>query len=528
MANSRPTSYVWKLKAPISRSNWDANVVNAVTKVLENYNGNILAKKLGNFGSRFALAVVKAGHLLEDDIVGDQTGRVNPHKPISLTNGSFGKLGLNDAYGSQTLEKIFKSGGHFIDATLDSRDFEGVVTKGGKGIDIEPDYFYLIPPTPSKPNGEIGIIELKVGYGKKDKGQEAIQLRRAAVLFLKWAAKFWPGKNPLVKLYFVGWSAQTVNQIDFNEDPNLNPSAYPVDEVPIYILTGKGCCDLLGIDYKRAITELRKYAPAAKNYIFSTVKGLSRLYNNQKRALTGLPRGTVPRLPARNTVNIHHTFPSNLFMRKNSNGAANIPKNQAQSILSSKLRNGPTNLSVKNIQSKNNIAKSFNIMESKSASGKALGGVMKGLAENQARTAAAAALAEQKRKVLTEGTMSRLLFARKTNLNRAKKEYEAAFGPGSRLKEAGRAKARAALNRAQELYNLQKAANEGTKVSVENIAKKVNTNLIKFKGNPIPVFEELVKYHTNANIRNALNKRIQNAGTNNGIKNAYNQWVAAR
>ena len=57
-----------------------------------------------------------------------------------------------------------------------------------------------------------------------------------------------------------------------------------------------------------------------------------------------------------------------------------------------------------------------------------------------------------------------------------------------------------------------------------NIAKKVNANLNRFGGNPIPVFEELIKYHTPANINNALQKRIQNAGMNNGIKDAFNQW----
>ena len=60
-----------------------------------------------------------------------------------------------------------------------------------------------------------------------------------------------------------------------------------------------------------------------------------------------------------------------------------------------------------------------------------------------------------------------------------------------------------------------------------NIITKVNANLNKFNGNPIPVFAELVKYHTPDTIRTALKKRINNSRTNNGVKDAFNNWIAA-
>ena len=530
MSNAqRPTSYVWKFKAPVSRANWNANVVNAVTKVIEEYNGNILARKLGNFGSRFALAVVKAGHLLEDDIVGDQTGHVNPHRPISLTNGSYGKLGLNDLYGNQTLTKIYKKGGHFIDATLDSRDFAGVITKGGKGIDIEPDYFYLIPPSPSNPNGEIGIIELKVGYGKKDKGQEAIQLRRAAVLFVKWASVFWPGAKPKVKLYFVGWSAQKISQVDFNEDPNLNPSSYPMDSIPIYVLTGRGCCNLLNINYQQAITELRKYAPAAKNYIFSTVRGLSKLYNNQKRALAGLPKGTVPRLPARNTANIPHMFPSNLFMRRNTNKPTNVPKNTAQSILNRNLSINRANSVVTNIRPGNNVANSFNILESKSASGKALGGVMKGMAENEALKAAALERKKRKLEEMAVGTaVSRELRGLKGVLNRKTTELNAVRAKHVKrptpATTAALAKAERNMANAKRAYNLQVAAESAPQPNKDSIINRIARSNM---GNFPRVYAEFLKTGIPpGELRNKLVNLARNNTT--GQYNYKRQYVNAR
>jgi len=64
--------------------------------------------------------------------------------------------------------------------------------------------------------------------------------------------------------------------------------------------------------------------------------------------------------------------------------------------------------------------------------------------------------------------------------------------------------------------------------AINAIIRKIKSNMTRFKQNPIPVFVELVQSHTNANIRRALNKRIANSGTNNGLKNAYNQWVAAK
>jgi hypothetical protein len=520
--NSRPTTYVWKLKAPVSRTNWNANVVNAVTKVIEEYNGNILARKLGNFGSRFALAVVKAGHLLEDDIVGDQTGRVNPHRPISLTNGSYGKLGLSDPYGSQTLKKIYAKGGHFIDATLDSRDFAGVVTKGGKGVDIEPDYFYIIPPSSSNPNGEIGIIELKVGYGKKDKGQEAIQLRRAAVLFLKWANMFWPGAKPKIKLYFVGWSAQKISQVDFNEDPNLNPSAYPMDAVPIYVMTGRGCCNLLNINYQQAITELRKYAPGAKNYIFSTIKGLSRLYNNQKRALAGLPKGAIPRLPARNTTNIAHTIPSNLFMRRNLNKPANVPKNSAQSLLNRNLNASRSNHGVTNIRTGNNVANSFNILESKSASGKALGGIMKGLAENEALKAAAAERKKRKLGEIEELTTITTNTATLRRLRGLQAIIKRAAGELAKAKtNASKNRASKNLAEAQRAYNSLLLESRPAKVPAV-LNKNAIVKSITNANDPVAAYGKFIREHTNLapNIQKKFIE-LRNSSMTNANRNYY-------
>ena len=397
--NRRPSTYVWQMK----RLNTNQNSVNAVTKVLEEYNGDPLAKKLGNFGSRFALAVVKAGHLLEDDIIGNQAGIgrlmnggnvsgaavLNPHFPVSLTNGTYGKLGMGpkaDPYGKRTLQTIFRYGGHFIDTTLDSRDFSEVppahIISGGKGVDIESDYWWLTPPSPENPNGEAGIVELKAGFGKKNKGQEAIQLRRAAVLINYWAGILW-GTAPKIKLYFVAWSAENIDQIDFNEDKsavnrragnnsgntNTSSSAIFPDNLPIILLTGKGICDLLDINYRRAITELRKYAPAAKNYIFTTFNLLSGIYRQQKDARNrGVPLGMRPRIRASNNTLLPRTY-SNLFRNKNVKPVPVAKNNAAQtglvnllqrrlSALNPSLPKGGRNLAISN---STNAVSSFNL-----------------------------------------------------------------------------------------------------------------------------------------------------------------------
>ena len=387
----------------MKRLNSNQNSVNAVTKVLEEYNGDPLAKKLGNFGSRFALAVVKAGHLLEDDIIGNQAGItrlmnggnvsgaavLNPHFPVSLTNGTYGKLGMGpyaDPYGKRTLQTIFKYGGHFIDTTLDSRDFGLVppehILSGGKGVDIESDYWWLTPPSPENPNGEAGIVELKAGFGKKNKGQEAIQLRRAAVLINYWASILW-GTKPKIKLYFVAWSAENIDQIDFNEDKtatnrraenisgNTNTSSSSIfpDNLPIILLTGKGICDLLDINYRRAITELRKYAPSAKNYIFTTFNLLSGIYRQQKNARNrGVPLGARPRIRSANNTLLPRVY-SNLFRNKNVKAIPVAKNNAAQtglvnllqrrlSAINPSLPRGGRNLALTN---STNAISSFNL-----------------------------------------------------------------------------------------------------------------------------------------------------------------------
>lgn len=397
--NRRPSTYVWQMK----RLNANQNSVNAVTKVLEEYNGDPLAKKLGNFGSRFALAVVKAGHLLEDDIIGNQAGItrlmnggnvsgaavLNPHFPVSLTNGTYGKLGMGpsaDPYGKQTLQSIFKYGGHFIDTTLDSRDFGLVppahIISGGKGVDIESDYWWLTPPSSENPNGEAGIVELKAGFGKKNKGQEAIQLRRAAALINYWASILW-GTTPKIKLYFVAWSAENIDQIDFNEDKSAanrragnnsgntttSSSAIFPDNLPVILLTGKGICDLLDINYRRAITELRKYAPSAKNYIFTTFNLLSGIYRQQKDARNrGVPLGARPRIRAANNTLLPRVY-SNLFRNKNVKAIPVAKNNAAQtglvnllqrrlSAVNSSLPKGGRNLALSN---STNAVSSFNL-----------------------------------------------------------------------------------------------------------------------------------------------------------------------
>jgi hypothetical protein len=527
--NRRPSTYVWQMK----RLNANQNSVNAVTKVLEEYNGDPLAKKLGNFGSRFALAVVKAGHLLEDDIIGNQAGItrlmnggnvsgaavLNPHFPVSLTNGTYGKLGMGpsaDPYGKRTLQSIFEYGGHFIDTTLDSRDFSLVpsnhIISGGKGVDIESDYWWLVPPAPGSKEAEAGIVELKAGFGKKNKGQEAIQLRRAAVLINFWAQTLW-GKDVKVKfkLYFVAWSAENIDQIDFNEDKtaatrraqnisgntNTSSSAIFPDNLPIILLTGKGICDLLDINYRRAITELRKYAPSAKNYIFTTFSLLSGIYRQQKEARNrGVPLGARPRIRASNNSLIPRVY-SNLFRNKNVK-AIPVPKNNAAqtglvnllqrrlSAVNPDLPKGGRNLALTN---STNAVSSFNLRR-------------KGAKANANSAAANAAKANA-----NAAAYKQLL----ANRAAARTQLFEKLGFDPRVRRYGSAQAN--INRAVANFNRSikskatKNATRGELLLALNKAIASYTNAVKsLTGNNSPISNLAIK----TNIRSNANKYIAN------------------
>jgi len=547
--NRRPSTYVWQMK----RLNANQNSVNAVTKVLEEYNGDPLAKKLGNFGSRFALAVVKAGHLLEDDIIGNQAGItrlmnggnvagaavLNPHFPVSLTNGTYGKLGMGpnaDPYGKRTLQTIFKYGGHFIDTTLDSRDFALVppnhIISGGKGVDIESDYWWLTPPSPDNPNGEAGIVELKAGFGKKNKGQEAIQLRRAAVLINYWAGILW-GTTPKIKLYFVAWSAENIDQIDFSEDKSAtnrraanisgntntsNSSVFP-DNLPIILLTGKGICDLLDINYRRAITELRKYAPSAKNYIFTTFNLLSGIYRQQKDARNrGVPLGARPRIRASNNTLMPRVY-SNLFRNKNVKAVPVAKNNAAQtglvtllqrrlSAVNSSLPKGGRNLALTN---STNAVSSFNLRRrgaranananaANSAKANANAAAYQQLLAN--RAAGRTKLFEQ----LGSDARVRRYGSAQTNINRAIANFNKSIKSAA-IKPLGRGERLVALNKAIASYMNAVRSLTGNNSPIKNSTMKSNiqTNSNKYISNLTKRINTI--YSGN---KNALRRLVQN------------------
>jgi hypothetical protein len=534
------------------------NTINAVTKVLEEYNGDPLARKLGNFGSRFALAVVKAGHLLEDDIIGNQAGItrlmrgnntsgatiLNPHFPVSLTNGTYGKLGMGrkaDPYGTRTLRSIFKYGGHFIDTTLDSRDFDDVppahIISGGKGVDIESDYWWLVPPSPENPNGEAGIVELKAGFGKKNKGQEAIQLRRAAVLINYWASILW-GTKPKIKLYFVAWSASNIDEIDFNEDKSAanrraengsgnnstsNSSIFP-DNLPIILLTGKGICDLLDINYNRAIVELRKYAPAAKNYIFTTFSLLNGIYRQQKMARNrGLPLGARPRLRAENNTLLPRVY-SNLFRNYKNVKPVPVPKNNAAQtglvdLLQRRLRalnpalpQGGRDLRISNSA---NAVSSFNLRR-KSAKANANA--------NAAAAAKANANAAAYKQLIANRAKARAQLFEKLGLNTKVRRYSTAQSNIKRL--IGE------FNRSIKSKATKNATRGGLLLELNHAIQAYKNAVNSLTGNNSPINNSAIR----ANIRSNANKYIANitssintiyTGNKNALRRLAQEKVAA-
>ena len=93
--------------------------------------------------------------------------------------------------------------------------------------DVEPD---IIVCDPNRGNPIVYIVEMKIGNGKKDSGEEHNQLCRVKMLFEIMLSEYeqsvasrnrrspWNStrKRPTVSMLFVGWAAKTNQDVDFN------------------------------------------------------------------------------------------------------------------------------------------------------------------------------------------------------------------------------------------------------------------------------------------------------------------------
>jgi hypothetical protein len=120
-----------------------------------------------------------------------------------------------------------------------------VIKEKAKGsVDVEPDII-ICDPAPG-PGGTVWIVEMKIGNGKKDSGEEYNQLCRVKKLFnILWneyvgaeqAAGRRPRAKPVIKMMFVGWAAKTNDDVVFTSPGRTMGRDNPV-KVPYYNNSG--------------------------------------------------------------------------------------------------------------------------------------------------------------------------------------------------------------------------------------------------------------------------------------------------
>jgi hypothetical protein len=209
-------------------------------------------------------------------------------------------------------------------------------------------------------------------------------------------------------------------------------------------------------------------------------------------------------------------------MRRNLNKPANVPKNSAQSLLNRNLNASRSNHGVTNIRTGNNVANSFNILESKSASGKALGGIMKGLAENEALKAAAAERKKRKLGEMEELTTITTNTATLRRLRGLQAIIKRAAGELAKAKtNASKNRASKNLAEAQRAYNSLVLESRPAKVPAV-LNKNAIVKSITNANDPVAAYGKFIREHTNLapNIQKKFIE-LRNSSMTNANRNYY-------
>lgn len=155
-------------------------------------------------------------------------------KQQSYKDDLFKQLFLDVDFQKETKNMVYLKS-KFSLATLNAIPAWDAIKDKAKGVsEVEPDIIVWSPPTANSGGRPIvHIIEMKIGKGKKDSGEEHNQLCRVKALCELWMNQYEKSKNandirnkvgwkkPIIKMWFCGWAAKTNADVVFQR-----PGAY--------------------------------------------------------------------------------------------------------------------------------------------------------------------------------------------------------------------------------------------------------------------------------------------------------------
>jgi hypothetical protein len=162
-------------------------------------------------------------------------------KQTSYKDDLFKQLFLDVNFQKETKNAVYLKS-KFSLATLNAIPAWGAISDKAKGTgEVEPDIIVWSPPTANSGGRPIvHIIEMKIGKGKKDSGEEHNQLCRVKALCELWMNQYDKSKNatdvknkvgwkrPLIKMWFCGWAAKTNADVVFQRPGEYMGQRNPV------------------------------------------------------------------------------------------------------------------------------------------------------------------------------------------------------------------------------------------------------------------------------------------------------------
>lgn len=164
-------------------------------------------------------------------------------KQDNYKNDLFKQLFLDVNFQKETKNAVYLKS-KFSLSKLNQVPAWGAIKDKAKGVsEVEPDIIVWSPPTANSGGKPVvHIIEMKIGKGKKDSGEEHNQLCRVKALCEMWLNEYTKSTNkadvknrenwkrPIIKMWFCGWAAKTDADVVFQR-----PGAYMGQRDPVKV-----------------------------------------------------------------------------------------------------------------------------------------------------------------------------------------------------------------------------------------------------------------------------------------------------